>query len=112
MSGSLNRGNKLYEGSRMMLPEHIELLKQHQMKAKEYPAPQLDPEYLSYINYIIQQAYVQRIPLVVTYATKYKAKQFCGYIDNIDLSRHIFQFSFESKRIQINVNQLISIDWT
>jgi len=37
----MNRGNKLWEGHRIILPEHRDLLFDHREKEREYQPPEL-----------------------------------------------------------------------
>jgi hypothetical protein len=111
MSDILYRGNKLFEGSRMLLPEHVELIREHQKKQQEYQPPLLDDDQLEQMSRMIQEAYVTEKPLLVTYATKYEPRQFCGYVEKIDQYNRTIHLSFGSEKMMIDFDKLVSIDW-
>jgi YolD-like protein len=107
----LYRQNKLWEGSRMFLPEHREGILELQQKQKEYIQPELDEHQIEWINYIFQEALEGEKPIVVTYADKYHSEQFCGFVDRIDPYNQILHLSNGKHKKQISLSRLIHVDW-
>ncbi|MFC4077831.1 YolD-like family protein [Salinithrix halophila] len=80
----LDRGNKLWEGHRMILPEHEERLWKERRKAEAYVPPDLDPDQLAEIGRMIERALLEEEPILITYASKYGPKKVCGFVARID----------------------------
>lgn len=59
----LDRGNKLWEGHRMILPEHEHRLWQERRRQEEYRPPELDPDALEAIGRKIERSFTDREPV-------------------------------------------------
>ncbi|MGG3573821.1 YolD-like family protein [Bacillus gobiensis] len=67
MSEHLRRGNMLWEGSRMFLPEHKEALLQRKQMQKKKIRPALDFDQLEEMDRILHEAMEFAKPIQVTY---------------------------------------------
>ncbi|PTX60801.1 YolD-like protein [Melghirimyces profundicolus] len=81
---ALERGNKLWEGHRMMLPEHEAQLWQERKRKEEYRPPELAPDALEEIGRMIEWSKLEEKPIVVTYASKYGPKKYLGHVVKVD----------------------------
>ncbi|MGA9173841.1 MAG: YolD-like family protein [Thermoactinomyces sp.] len=111
MSDILNRGNRLFEGSRIILPEHRKGLVELRRKKEEYQQPELDDQELERINQIIWEAYNEEKPVVITYATKYQPEKFCGFITKLNQYEGWIQLSNGSVKKKIEFNKLVQVEW-
>lgn len=67
MSGYLQRGNKLWEGSRMFLPEHKQALLKWQKEQEKQAKPELDEQQLEEMNRMLISACRLRVPVTVRF---------------------------------------------
>ncbi|PTM51712.1 YolD-like family protein [Desmospora activa] len=96
----LNRGNKLWEGNRIILPEHEESLWQAQRKSEEYQPPELDPDALEEIGRIIAWSKLEEQAIEVTYAAKYGTDKYIGHVVRIDpVERWLILQNGEDKKL-------------
>lgn len=68
----------------MFLPEHREMLLEQRRKQQEFQLPELSEDQWEEMNYLLQEAYQEEKPLVVSYAARYAPEQFCGFVEKID----------------------------
>ena len=80
----MNRGNKLWEGHRLLLPHHRDLILEEKQKAKEYHPPELADDELEELDRMIRWSRARQEPIVLTYASKYGPKRCTGYVLNIN----------------------------
>ncbi|MGF7086932.1 hypothetical protein JOD24_000764 [Kroppenstedtia sanguinis] len=80
----LQRGNKLWEGHRMILPEHEHHLWQERRRQEEYRPPELDPDALEAIGRTIERSFLDREPVRITYASKYGPRRTGGTVLKIN----------------------------
>lgn len=88
MSKILHRQNRLWEGSRMFLPEHRENLLKQQKKHEDFTPPELSEDRLEEINHLIQEAWENDSPILLHYVENHRPKQICGFIEKIHLEQH------------------------
>lgn len=81
---ALERGNKLWEGHRMILPEYEEELWRERKKKEEYRPPELDPDALEEIARMIEWSMTEEEPVEITYASKHGPKTYIGHVVRID----------------------------
>ena len=81
---ALERGNKLWEGHRIILPEYEDQLWRERKKKEEYRPPALEPEALEEIGSMIEWSKVEEQAIVITYASKYGPKKYIGHVIRID----------------------------
>jgi len=80
----LKRGNLLWEGSRMFLPEHREQLLERRRSRREYLMPELDEEWLTGINRALSDSLAYGQPITIEYVTKYETQLVTGVVRQID----------------------------
>ncbi|MFC7394766.1 YolD-like family protein [Scopulibacillus cellulosilyticus] len=100
MNHYLERGNKLWEGSRMFLPEHKKALSERRKNQQKAIKPILDEQKLEELNQCICYAKNNNLPVCVVYfqnGTLHKAN---GYID---------AFYEISKELRITGNSIKSL---
>lgn len=75
----LNRGNLLWESSRMFLPEHREQLLEQRRSKKGYQPPELDEQRLEEMNQMLEEALHNDRVVIVSYAQG----EFYGFVEEI-----------------------------
>ncbi|MFS8512627.1 MAG: YolD-like family protein [Planifilum fulgidum] len=96
----MDRGNKLWEGHRLLLPQHRDLILEEKQKAKEYHPPELAADELEALDRTIRWSRAKKRPIVLTYASKYGPKRCTGVVLNINLLEGwIILQSGEEKRL-------------
>jgi len=80
----LKRGNLLWEGSRMFLPEHREQLLERRRSRREYHIPELDEEWLTGINRALSDSLAYGKAITIEYITKYETQLATGIVRQID----------------------------
>lgn len=80
----IDRGNKLWESNRIILPEHEKKLWQARRKSEEYQPPDLDTDALEEIGRIIAWSKLEEQAIKVTYAAKYGTDQYIGHVVRLD----------------------------
>jgi hypothetical protein len=108
---NLDRKNLLWEGSRMFLPEHRQALVQQRREAEHFIPPELDEQQLEAISYFIQEAIELEQPILVTYATRYQAECFCGFVDEVNSYHKYLQLSNGRQMQKISFHLLIDVTW-
>ncbi|MEN0644015.1 YolD-like family protein [Alkalicoccobacillus gibsonii] len=67
MSDFLERGNLLWEGSRMMLPEHKQAIRAQNEREKHSPAPELDVQELEELGRVATHSLTHSTPVHIVY---------------------------------------------
>lgn len=80
----MDRGNKLWVGHRVILPEHRDLLLEEKQRQQEYQPPELMIDTLEEIARLIGWSKVNQKNIEVTYATRYGPKKCVGYVAQIN----------------------------
>jgi len=80
----LERGNKLWVGHRIILPEHEALIHEQERRTKVFQPPELDEDYLEEMEHILRRALYEDMAVVVTYATTYGPEQLCGFVTKVN----------------------------
>lgn len=80
----MDRGNKMWVGHRVILPEHRDLLLEQKHKEQVYHPPELANDALEEINRLIDWSRVKKKPIVLTYASKYGPKRCVGYVTRLE----------------------------
>lgn len=111
MKEILYRDNKLWEGSRMFLPEHKEALLAYYQQEKKISTPTLDDQQKEHIARMLQKALFQKQPVTITYVAPYEYKVISGHICKLDVSNRRMYLSDESGTDkEISFDQLIHIE--
>ncbi|RPF55702.1 YolD-like family protein [Aquisalibacillus elongatus] len=81
----LTRGhNLLWESSRMMLPEHKELIEHHQQRIRQQTKPQLDEQEIEWLEQRIQKALYDQSLVQLTLFDPYQSQIISGVIVQVD----------------------------
>lgn len=84
MDEHLRRGNLLWEGSRMFLPEHREQLLAQRRSRQAFRMPHLDEERLADMSRVVSDSFTHEQPITVVYGTKYGTQRFTGIVKGVD----------------------------
>jgi hypothetical protein len=96
----MDRGNKMWVGHRVILPEHRDLVLEQKQKEKVYQLPELAVDALEEINRLIEWSRVKKKPIVLTYASKYGPKRCAGYVMSVNsIERWLVIQNGEDKRL-------------
>ncbi|SDZ35502.1 YolD-like family protein [Thermoactinomyces sp. DSM 45892] len=107
----LNRGNLLWESSRMFLIEHREQLIDQRRKQKEYVPPVLDEQKLDELNQLLNQAYQDDRVVIATYVGKYEPKTFSGFVERVDLHARKFLLVNGTYEKWLSFQTTLNIEW-
>jgi hypothetical protein len=106
----LNRGNLLWEGSRMFLPEHREQLHKQRAKAMQWKPPELSEDALAEINWKIQEAWECELPILIHYLEQNQPRQWCGWIRKLNHQEQSLQLENGSERKTILFSQIFAVE--
>jgi len=96
----MDRGNKLWVGHRVILPQHRDLVLEQKQREREYHPPELAADTLEEIGRVIEWSKVKKQPIAVTYASKYGPKRCVGYVTRLDpIERWLVIQNAEDKRM-------------
>ncbi|GAE34372.1 YolD-like family protein [Halalkalibacter akibai] len=98
MNEQLQRGNLLWESSRMFLPEHKQALLQRKEELKKVEKPSLDEQELEEISQIVLDSLKHELDVKVTYWKDGFFRELTGIIDKVDL---------QLKRIKVKIGEEI-----
>jgi hypothetical protein len=76
--------NKMWEGSRMMLPEHVTMLRQHAIEKKKKTKPELDEQAVNDLAIQIQQAYQNSLVVSIAVFDVFEDQMLTGRITRLD----------------------------
>ncbi|MCY8104004.1 MULTISPECIES: YolD-like family protein [Bacillus] len=100
--------NLMWESSRMMLPEHRELLLDKRRKEREFRQSKLSDDQLDEINRIILQSINEDRAITITYASAYEKKHFWGWVTQV--KQHQLKIINDEDAITIPYQQIISVE--
>ena len=111
MENKLTPGsNLLWESSRMMLPEHIALLRQHEESRTKRRKPNYDEQFLAQLAYQVEVAFNQNRTVTITYYEQEAHHDLLGKITAIDRKKQLIQLSTQTNRKHFYLSDLISIE--
>ena len=111
MENKLTPGsNLLWESSRMMLPEHKALLRQHEESRIKQEKPNYDDQVLTQLAYQIEVALNQNRTANITYYEQGAHHRSRGVITAIDHEKQLIQLSTDIKGQRFHLTDLISIE--
>ncbi|WP_280771962.1 YolD-like family protein [Salipaludibacillus daqingensis] len=93
MSDYLKRGNLMWEGSRMMLPEHIQALRQRRKRAEQDAPPSLTEDDLTELGIVAMDSLHYALEVKIVYWQDGANIEIIGIIDYMD---------HQLKRLKIN----------
>jgi len=106
----MDRGNKMWEGHRVILPEHRGLLLEQKRKEKVYHPPELADDALEEINRLIEWSRVKKKTIALTYASKNGPKRFVGYVMHVDPIERWLVIQNEEDRRMIPLSKIIGAE--
>ncbi|MCS1350746.1 YolD-like family protein [Mechercharimyces sp. CAU 1602] len=109
MDRILDRGNKMWEGHRMVLPEHIASFHEQNRKAKECVKPELSEDAITEIGYIIEKSMINRCPVVISCADRYGIEQDRGVITKINANERWIKLQSEEDYELISFQRIVSV---
>ncbi|MCR6095505.1 YolD-like family protein [Salipaludibacillus agaradhaerens] len=101
----LRRGNLMWEGSRMMLPEHIQALREYDREKAEDPKPHLTEDELTDMGHIAFDSMRYTLEVKLTHWHEGYYTDVIGIIDKIDTQ--LKQVKINDKWIKINLIKVI-----
>lgn|SRR5690554_6774100 len=111
MKNKLTEGsNLIWESSRMMLPEHKALLRQHEENRSKKHRPDYDEQMLAAFLYEIELAYIENRIVKLTYYESDAHHQCVGRISDIDRDKQQIQFVTETEKFYFYLTELVSIE--
>jgi hypothetical protein len=93
-----------WEGSRIMLPEHVEELRKRKADQKKLPKHELDEQELQEIGIVIMDSLNHELEVVVSYWNNGFYRELIGIVDKVDM---------QTNRIKLRINdyfEYIDID--
>ncbi|HHU18745.1 MAG TPA: YolD-like family protein [Bacilli bacterium] len=111
MKNKLTAGsNLLWESSRMMLPEHKALLREHEASRDKKQRPSYDEQFLTDLVYQIETAFIENRMIKLTYYEDEAYHERTGKIIAINRERQQFQLSSKTETDRFSLIDLISIE--
>jgi hypothetical protein len=80
----LERGNKLWEGHRMTLPEHVAALEDAWREQERFEPPSLSEDALAEMGWWIDWSYREEKAICLTIAHSWGPKKMIGFVTRID----------------------------
>lgn len=100
MSDYIKRGNLMWEGSRMMLPEHIQALRHRKKEVIKDPKPQLDDHELTELGIVAMESLNYTLDVRIIYWNDGYDTEITGVIDHINHQFNKFKISGEWIKIK------------
>lgn len=107
----LKRGNLLWEGSRMFLPEHREQLLERRRNRREFRMPELDEDWLNEISRALSESLEYQHPITIVYGTKYETQQSTGVVRRINPYDGWVQLACTDGEEDSGDDQVLQIAW-
>lgn len=111
MGEHLKRGNLLWEGSRMFLPEHREQLLERRRNRREFRMPELDEDWLHEISRALSESLEHQHPITIVYGTKYETQQSTGVVRRINPYDGWVQLACAVGEDDADDDQVLQIAW-
>ncbi len=106
----MDGGNKLWEGHRVILPQHRDLLFDHRQKEREYQPPDLAEDEMEEISRWIAYSKTEEEMITLFYADKYGPKRITGVITRVDPIERWLIIQGEEDRRLIPFAQIIGAE--
>ncbi|MBL0387250.1 YolD-like family protein [Tumebacillus sp. ITR2] len=103
----MNRGNKLWEGHRMILPEHRARMLQHEVES--YVVPVLHEDASEDIEYRVQEAMIRRQLLTIVVGEQDGEHTVEGRIVSYRTETRSLQIHNEWGRFQIPIQNIVRV---
>lgn len=85
-------GNGLWEGSRMLMPEHKNRILDDPLNEEVQSKPDLDPQELAEISQVLAQSLEDCSPITITLFGEYEDRSIHGIVMRVD--QHLRQIKF------------------
>ncbi|WP_339246953.1 YolD-like family protein [Paenibacillus sp. FSL R10-2796] len=85
-------GNGLWEGSRMIMPEHKNRILDDSLNEEVRSKPELDPQALAEISQVLAQSLEDCSPITITLFGEYEDRSIHGIVMRVD--QHLRQIKF------------------
>lgn len=107
----VNRDRGVIKWTSLMLPEHVQLLKELAKKHEKKTAPIIDPQQYEEWNQLLMNAYHQKEKIVVTFIKDGIEEEFHGFIHRIDQLNHRLILTDEEKitKMAISFRQMVDV---
>jgi hypothetical protein len=102
--------NMRWEGSRMMLPEHVEALKKLKEDNKKIPKHELDEQELEEIGIVVMDSLNHELEVLVTYWKDGFYHELVGTIDKVDMQTKRIKLRMGDEYEYINIDCLKSVE--
>jgi len=106
----MDRGNKLWEGHRIILPQHRDMLFDNRQKEREFYPPELAEDEIEEISRLISWSKMEEKPITLIYADRYGSKQITGVIVRIDPIERWLIIQGEEGRRLIPLAQIVGAE--
>lgn len=107
----LKRGNLLWEGSRMFLPEHREQLLERRRNRREFRMPELDEDWLNEISRALSESLEYQHPITIVYGPQYETQQVTGVVRRINPYDGWVQLACAVDEDGTDDDQVLQIAW-
>lgn len=110
MKNKLTAGsNLLWESSRMMLPEHKALLREHEENRVKKKRPNYDEQFLTHFIYQVEMAFAENRIIKLTYYEDEAYYECSGKITAIDRDKQQIQISTKTATHHLLLTDLVSL---
>jgi len=106
----LNRGNKLWEGHRMFLPEHREIYQEVIRKQNRRKKPLLSQDQLATMQYLLEEALHTQKTVSVTIFQPENLIYYQGIITKLDFYHKTFVMVTNNEQKKIPIEIVIEIE--
>lgn len=110
MSEHLRRGNKLWESSRMFLPEHKQALMNRKLKQKEFQQPCLDQDHYEKLNRVIMDSIENEQSITITYSDLYRPNKIWGWITKINQHENWLKILNDEEALILNLERVLDVE--
>ena len=110
MKNKLTAGsNLLWESSRMMLPEHKALLREHEENRVKKKRPNYDEQFLMHFIYQVEMAFAENRIVKLTYYEDESYHECIGKITAINRAKQQIQISTKTEKCHLFLTDLVSL---
>ncbi|MFD1131705.1 YolD-like family protein [Paenibacillus sp. PDC88] len=105
------RGNGIFEGSRIIYPEHREAWtrRRNELERMEHRKPNLDEQEIRHIEFLLVDSFNNRKPITLTVYHEVENKRYIGIVTIISASnREIKLTVFKDEWHWINIGNIVS----
>ena len=102
--------NLRWESSRMMLPEHIERIRQRKEEQKKVEKPELDEQELIELGYVVMDSLNHELDVRVVYWEEGFYKEVFAVVDRVDMQTKRMKLRMDEGFICIDIACLKSVE--